>query len=128
MATKTEPTRESDLIVAEWDQRKSREEIEVSAGTYAVGDILDDVEGDLVSSTPKPAFDDAICLVNLEVEDGETATIPVLVRDAIVNYDAIQRLTGTDESDEELNTRLTNLLAQGIVFVPQPDATETGVS
>jgi hypothetical protein len=109
-----------ELILEEWDPRYSRTAVELTAGTYEIGEVLvNKTVGDSVVGA-QPSFSDSICIENITVPASETWEVAALVRGpALLNLDAVKRASD-NESDSALITRLADLLAQGVRFVREP--------
>lgn len=117
-------TRLSELILDEYDPRYCRLPIELTAGTYEIGEVaVNATIGDSANGAG-PSTSDAIILENVTVPATETWEVPALVRGpAILNLDAVVRSSDT-ESDADLITRLGDLTTRGVVFVREPSFNE----
>ena len=116
-----------DLILWELERRFTRHSIDLDAGTYVIGEVIVDAMNDIADDAvgKGPAFTDALILENIVVPYGETISVPCLCRGpALVNLDAVVRTT--NETDDNLKTRLGDLIGQGVRFVREPvNRTET---
>jgi hypothetical protein len=115
----TSKRRVEDLVLWEIERKYCRTAVDLSAGTYVVGQVLTN-ESPAASSAAaghQPTFSDVLCLQNLTIPSGQTREVAVLARGpALVNLDEVERAT-TDESDADLKTRLADLIAQGVRFI-----------
>lgn len=121
----TDKKQVADLVLLEWDQRYNRETVDLSEGTYEIGDVLTNESVASASSKGhQPSFSDVICLENITIPTGESREVAVFARGpALLNMDAVTRTT--NESDADLRTRLADLVAQGVKFVREPAVQST---
>lgn len=122
------PKRVQDLVLWEAEQRYTRTAVVLEGGEYKIGEVLVDAwpQSEDSAHGAQPTFTDAICLENVTIEDDSVSTreVAVLVRGpALVNMDEIER-TSDAETDDQLRTRLADLLAQGVRFVREPAVRE----
>lgn len=116
----TDKKRIDDLILKEFDPRYNRTTVQLTAGTYEIGQVLVDKTVGTEAQYAQPTFSDVLCCENVTVPSGETWDVAVLARGpALVNFDAVKR-SSDSETDSQLRTRLADLLSQGVRFVREP--------